>query len=497
MSESIAEMVIPGTYIEVRAEGLISVGGISTGNVGVVGSAAKGPVNTPMLLGSYADALDVFGAYDTAVRTSTPGAAPGDPPVPGPSPLTLTRAIEQAFLGGASTVIGVRVAAGDVVKAVRAVQADPAAANAAFTLTAKDGGTWANRMKIAIVEGDGSTTAVPTFKLTLTYANVTETYTGKPAEIQAALAESRLVDVSPAAATTATKLTLINPAEAFGTATGTGNAAGNDQPNLTAIEFKAGLAVLVDQSVNIVLVANDTTTGLDLKGVVGAHLEETENQGRERIAVLGARKAGTATDVSDVTGEAAEVTNDRIILVAPGVVYTDPGTGKPLNLPPSYLAAVVAGKLASQAPHISLTNKALDVDGLSVAYGAPATKTLLGARVLVVRKKFGFQVVKGITTDNGAFRQISVRRIVDYAKAGVRLGADPYIGRLNNARVRAALKATLDGFLSQMVLDEMLVEYELAVTATRAQEIAGICAVAMTLKPTFSIDYIRVTMTLQ
>ena len=64
-----------------------------------------------------------------------------------------------------------------------------------------------------------------------------------------------------------------------------------------------------------------------------------------------------------------------------------------------------------------------------------------------------------------------MRRIVDYAKAGVRSGSDPYIGRLNNARVRAALKATLDGFLSQMVLDEMLVGYELDVTATRAQEI--------------------------
>jgi hypothetical protein len=90
-----------------------------------------------------------------------------------------------------------------------------------------------------------------------------------------------------------------------------------------------------------------------------------------------------------------------------------------------------------------------------------------------------------------------VRRVVDYAKAGVRSGADPYIGRLNNARVRAALKATLDGFLSQMVLDEMLVSYQLDVTATRAQEIQGIAVVAMTLEPTFSIDYIRVTMTLQ
>ena len=44
MSESIAEMVIPGTYIEVRAEGLIGVGGIVTGNIGIVGTASRGPV---------------------------------------------------------------------------------------------------------------------------------------------------------------------------------------------------------------------------------------------------------------------------------------------------------------------------------------------------------------------------------------------------------------------------------------------------------------------
>jgi hypothetical protein len=106
-------------------------------------------------------------------------------------------------------------------------------------------------------------------------------------------------------------------------------------------------------------------------------------------------------------------------------------------------------------------------------------------------------VVRAVSTDNAAFKQISVRRIVDFAKAGVRQGADPYIGRLNNVRVRAALKATLDGFLSQMVLDEMLVDYELDVSATRSEEIQGIARVTMTLRPTFSIDFIRVTMNLQ
>ena len=34
---STAEMVIPGTFIRVRADALIGAGGISTGNIGIVG----------------------------------------------------------------------------------------------------------------------------------------------------------------------------------------------------------------------------------------------------------------------------------------------------------------------------------------------------------------------------------------------------------------------------------------------------------------------------
>ena len=60
-----------------------------------------------------------------------------------------------------------------------------------------------------------------------------------------------------------------------------------------------------------------------------------------------------------------------------------------------------------------------------------------------------FQGVLLADTGRGIHRMISVRRIVDYAKAGVRQGSNPYIGRLNNSRVRSALKATLDGFLSR------------------------------------------------
>ena len=191
-----------------------------------------------------------------------------------------------------------------------------------------------------------------------------------------------------------------------------------------------------------------------------------------------------------MVADADVLENDRVVLVAPGM---RDGTD---TLPPSYLAAVVAGKLSTLAPHVSLTNKTLPATP-DVSYTTGSVSTLLGAQVLVVRQKYGTQCVRGITTSAPPFSQISVRRTVDYAKAGVRRGSDPYIGRLNNARVRAALRATLDGFLSQMVLDEMLTGYDLVVTATRAQEIAGICSVVMNLKPTFAIDYIRVTMNLE
>jgi hypothetical protein len=48
-----------------------------------------------------------------------------------------------------------------------------------------------------------------------------------------------------------------------------------------------------------------------------------------------------------------------------------------------------------------------------------------------------------------------------------------------------------------MVDREMLISYELEVSATREQQIRGIAQVTMTLRPTFSIDYIRVIMFLE
>ena len=117
-------------------------------------------------------------------------------------------------------------------------------------------------------------------------------------------------------------------------------------------------------------------------------------------------------------------------------------------------------------------------------------------RVLTLQKKRGIRVVKGITTDDEAFKQITLRRIVDYVKVGTRIGANQYIGKLNNKRVRDNLRTTLDSFLADLLTREFLTGYKLKVFADRPMEIRGEVQVVMDLSPTFSIDVIRVVMNL-
>lgn len=469
MSESIAEMVLPGTYIEVRSEGLISVGSIATGNIGIVGTVARGPLGVVTQLGSVAEAIDVFGPPDLV---SAPAHAGGPP-------LTLVRALQQVFAGGGSNLFAVGITGGTPAAASATVAATT---NDAFVLTANQAGSWGNDVRVVAV--DNGTGVTPRFRLSVTYRNQREVFEGgNVGQVRTALATSQLVAVSDSPTPANANANLL-PFDASLTG-------GTSVPNVNSTHVADGLALLEEQPVNIVVVAG---LGASVAGApLLAHVERTENDGRERLAIVGA----TASDATTVLNEAGGLADDRMVFVAPGIRVAEPGSDQLVPLPPAYTAALVAGRLSALAPHVSLTNQTLPIAELDVSYTTTVHRNLLLNRVMAVRRRFGHQIVRGISTDPGAFSQVSVRRIVDYAKAGVRLGSNPYIGKLNNARVRAALKATLDGFLSQMVVDEMLTAYQLEVSASRAQEIRGIAAVIMTLQPTFSIDFIRVTMNLQ
>ncbi len=246
-------------------------------------------------------------------------------------------------------------------------------------------------------------------------------------------------------------------------------------------DYLAAFRKLILDEINI-LVAPELSTA-DALTVFGTITEEGENGVRDMIAVVGADGA----DIAAIKAQAPS--NDRIVLTTPGIGEGDDGR---------LGAAAVAGLLSTLSPEASPTNKTLPgVATLPKRYAYGEIKDLVQNRILVLEQRRGVRVVRGVTTDDGAFKQITTRRIVDYAKAGIRQAANPFIGKLNNERVRKALYGAVDGFLTRMLQDEQLTAYTLEVTASRPDEIAGIARVNALLKPTFSIDYIAVTLVLQ
>jgi hypothetical protein len=379
-SFSLSEFVVPGVFIRVRAEGLISAGGISSGNIGIVGTAKQAVpkpgdpsnFNRTYTLSDYEQARAIFGDYDPFSV----------------SKLNLVRALEVLFRNGARTV----------------------------------------------------------------YARALPLGAG---------------DAQPAA-------------PAYGTA----------------------FAEVIKEDVNILIAPQLSTE--DALSELPPILETAENNGKDLIAVIGSDE----TVVGDIVGQV--VANDRLIFAAPAIRAlqlvkdeNDKKVFETVDLPGGYTAAAVAGLISTLTPEASPTNKVLPgVTELAQRFSYNDEKDLINGGVLVLERRQGVRVVRGITTEaekktNGPFKQITTRRIVDFAKAGIRSAANPFIGRLNNQRVRGALRGAIAGLLDTMVVDEQLIAYTLDVTATRQDEIAGRAIVNAVLQPTFSIDFIAVTLILE
>jgi len=556
-----SEMILPGTYIEVRPEGLIVPGRVAVNTVGVVGTAAKGVVDSPRLLSSYTEARAIFGEYD-AWDTDNPDEV-----------LTLVRALEQAFTHGATTVIAVRIGDGEA----KASHMLNSATGPCCNLEAKTAGEWGNEIEVNVTDADTHSyvrdeehtgSAAVTLKYSPVVAsarnrislfvfvdqrtkvlNITDnnpptapgqvniatngdlTFSaGEEPTIDDILSASYVVNQSASAKVTLRYGTIeevyvvangndladdINNDSALANATADANAAelptkfadfqlfgtgtntrgDNGVTNISTDDYKAGLDQLMGEAAHIIVAAgqNHSDFGADL--TAHCQVASSDLNKRERIGIIG---SALKESFDSIRGH--NLNSDRIVFVAPGIEATDAATGDRVTLPGAYTAAAVAGLMSSFSAHISLTNKPLAIAGLEQTYtNAELTQLVdLEVRVLALQNKLGFKVVKGITTStNTAWHQITTRRIVDFAKFGVRSAADPYIGLLNNERVRGALRATVNSFLAEMVEDEKLISYDLDVSATREEERKGIARVTIVLRPVFSIDFIKVTMFLE
>lgn len=554
-----AEAVLPGVSIDVRAEALIVPGRITVGRLGVVGTASKGLIGVPVILGSYTDAREAFGDYDTWDDGLN-------------DELTLVRALELAYANGATTAFAVRVASTGVGGAAAAAVTLESAGGGCARLIARSEGTWGNGVEVSVGPAEenafiaaedhpGTQSPVTLLHVPVPSARTRVRWFSASAGVTRSL--TIVASTTPAAGevhidAASRELTfgddieagdritvsyLVGSANAVKVTVGHGRteevytvldgsglvAAVNDRVRPSALvtgttenlpaadelpsavdvaltggangesgaDYRAGLALLLNEAAHIIVAAGQDESFAD---ELDGHCQNASSDTikRDRIAVVGTGVAPALEAYLDTT-RGHSVFSDRIILVAPGIKATDTAATPPteVTLPGSYTAAAVAGLLAKLPAHFSPTNKTLIVGGLSHRFTPPQLAQLVESRVLVIEERQGFRVVKGITTTDPPFHQITTRRIVDYAKFGVRSAANPYIGLLNNDRVRGAMHGTINGFLTSMMKDEMLVGYDLEVTATREEERQGIARVTMVLRPVFSIDFITVTMFLE
>ena len=269
---------------------------------------------------------------------------------------------------------------------------------------------------------------------------------------------------------------------------GSATLAGGTDAGLT--EYRDAIDALKEEGdVDMVLAAPQDFSKPDkiarIYSAVIAHSEVMAADSKGRVGF--GQVAPGAT--SDQAGELAQsLVSDRFVLVAP-----------------SGCVGAVAGRVGGLSYFQSPTFKTISgVPKLSVALGIEAQQALLRTFVLPVVKERGrgVIVVKGITTDGD---QINVRRVADRAVRGVKMIGDLFIGRLNTADGRAALKQKLAELLLQMEKDGAIVPstdgtdpaFKVDVYSSQSDFAQGIVRVDMAVRPVRAIDYIYATVLVQ
>lgn len=134
--------ILPGVYPVIKAGDLVVSKPVSLNVLGLIGTANKGPLNTPILISSIQEAYETFGfpdEYDSTAQMEE---------------LTLSRGIQIAFDAGASSIYAVRVASSSATKASRDIISS---SGTCVTLTAVSEGTWGNELQYLVEIADGNT----------------------------------------------------------------------------------------------------------------------------------------------------------------------------------------------------------------------------------------------------------------------------------------------------------------------------------------------------
>lgn len=300
-----------------------------------------------------------------------------------------------------------------------------------------------------------------------------------------------------------------------------GNTAGtnwstDDATSPTTATISPALGELRGKEARITVIAGVDEGDSGMVALGQSHVFNASREKLEQVFIVGsANETNQDTFVTDIMAESAfAIVDERVVVVAPGIVGGNPYAGDSNPWTPStvstdteiilsggYAAALVAGIVANQAPdNTSLNKPIVGIAGLEHEFTRSNQKRLVRDNFYLLVNNNGFRTLDDRTTagEGDPFMQLSTRMALDDIKRAIRLAGLPFIGRKNIPRIRSGLRKNLEFVLREYVRREVIsFNWGLEIRSSRTQQVIGVVQVTMTIKLVFYIKFIEVDLILE
>ncbi|MDG2337645.1 MAG: phage tail protein [Gammaproteobacteria bacterium] len=444
-------LIVPDIYVQIVPPTVSLMNGVPTNVLGVVGTAAWGPEETPVTISSMADYVEAFGPIQSS---SADGAA-----------FDLGVGVATAVQQGANNLRCVRRVSGASAKAT--VTWAHATDGNFVTFTSKWGGTHGNNITITIADGTNNQSSARSHRVSVSLAGkTTETFDNIAHGATIAATVTNVVNAitlgqsgvrGPSAIVTAaaaSSASTTQPASATATLTcanGTNGTAISATSTLVGAlngTTSTGLYALAGQGVSVGFLAGCAATGPELTSMIAfgkAH-------GVYMVAALAADRT-IADAITDMAGKDSYVLK---VLHGDHVLWYDGVNTQTRTVSP---AGFVAGRMANLSPEQSSLNKPV--------YGVIATSRIAANRPYsdAELQSLGQNRLDVLTTPSPAGWFYSTRfghncssnpvintdgytRMTNYIASTLESGMGIFIGQLQTPTVRRSAKSTLESCLS-------------------------------------------------
>ncbi len=441
-------LVVPDLYVQIVPPQNLLLNGVPTDVVGVVGSAAWGPVGQPVMVASMADYARAFGPiqprkYDMGTHVAT--------------------AVQQ----GAQNFRCVRASDGTDTAAKLTLPAST------FAFTARYTGSLGNQISVALATGSKAATWRLTVALPGVQPEVFDNIAGTGAAFWQALAVAvntgQGPQRGPSVIVTANAASASAAPAAFNLSFSTGTPGSDGASGVTAAALmgsdaapRTGLYALRGQGCSLALLADaDDSTQWTGQAAFGLS---------EGVYMILTGPAGDTIANAVSTKQAAGLDSYACkLMFGDWVWWSDPVNGSLRLVSPQ---GFVAGRLANLSPEQSSLNKPLfsvvgsqrsgaPGIGLSGSYAAADLAALLQAGIDVIANPQpggAFWGVRGgfNASSNAATNGDNYTRLTNYLAATLAQGMGQYVGQVINAALFRRIRATQLSFLQNMLSQGML-----------------------------------------